>query len=384
MFSESGIGDKNFFSAFGLKYCFTSLLLSIQGFCYKCCYFIFMKKKVFTTIEDLLNEESFRKWVFEEPGDHITFWENWIAENQDKQALVEKAILILEGLSFKFKTPTGIPPKVIRTEWQKLRNKAFKEEPALPKPMPDNQRLHWVRTKAWSIAASVAVLVVAGFLLQYFVLNPTISYTTPFGEQLSIVLPDSSQVELNANSTIKYRKQNPRRVWLDGEAFFKVKKKPAINKNFLVVANDLTVEVLGTSFNVIEKEDKTEVVLEEGSVKLNLNRDFQQEVYMKPGELVAFSASANKEVEKREVEPQLLTSWKDGILEFKDVSLQQVMERIEEIYGWKTIYQDEALKTRKVAVPLPSNDLESVLILLNKAIGVKIEKVHEDNVLLLN
>lgn len=346
-----------------------------------------MKKKEFNTIEDLLNEESFRKWVFEEPGDHIIFWENWIAENRDKKPLLEKAILILEGLSFEFKAPSAIPNKVIRSEWEKLRSKAFKEEVRKPGPTestPDSQRLHWIRSRSWSIAAAIAVLVVAGFLLQYFVLNPAISYTTPFGEQLSIVLPDSSRVELNANSTLKYRKQNPRKVWLDGEAFFKVKKKPSTKANFLVVANDLTVEVLGTSFNVIEKENKTEVVLEEGSVKLNLNRSFQQEVYMKPGELVAFSASANEEVEKREVEPQLVTSWKDGILEFKDVPLQQVMERIEEIYGWKTIYQDEALKIRKVALPLPSNDLESVLTLLNKAIGVNIEKVQEENVLLLN
>jgi ferric-dicitrate binding protein FerR (iron transport regulator) len=96
-----------------------------------------------------------------------------------------------------------------------------------------------------------------------------------------------------------------------------------------------------------------------------------------------FSAKPSQKVEKRQVKPQSLTSWKDGVLEFEDAQLSQVMNRIEEIYGWRAVYHDEELQARNISTPLPSNDLESALIMLSKAIGIRIDKVEEDKVLLL-
>ena len=84
--------------------------------------------------------------------------------------------------------------------------------------------------------------------------------------------------------------------------------------------------MLGTAFNVIEKAYRTEVILEEGRVKLNLNRDFEPELYLEPGEMATFSIKTSEKVEKRAVKSQVLTSWKDGVLEFDDVPLSKVMD----------------------------------------------------------
>lgn len=342
-----------------------------------------MENKTYENLEDLLADASFYRWVKGEPGDHELFWKNWLAAHPDKKLLVEKAAVIARGIPFTIREKT-LDTAIISGEWEKIRQRSSGNQgPEKIAPLPGHKRTLARRNWSWRIAAALAVLVSAGFLLDYFVLNPLVSHRTPFGHQLTVMLPDSSTVELNANSMLSYRKRNPRKVWLDGEAFFKVRKKPATGAHFWVLTNDLTVEVLGTSFNVIEKKDKTEVILEEGSVRLNLKRDFEPEVLMQPGDMVAFSSLAETNVEKRQVKTQTLTSWKDGVLEFEDVPLTEVMERIETIYGWRPVYFNETLKTRKISIGLPSDDLESALLMLGKAIGIDIEKVQKDGKVLL-
>lgn len=310
----------------------------------------------------------------------MPFWEHWLRQDPERKEMVEHAFALLQGLPFSI-VEKPLAAADLQEEWRKLRQKTGENRPrpsaAVERRQPRLRRL------GMRIAASLLLVVAVGFAIQQYVLNPLVRYSTPFGRQISLVLPDSTAVDLNANSILTYRRQNPRKVWLDGEAFFHVKKKAATNANFLVLTDDLTVEVLGTSFNVVEKKDKTEVILEEGAIKLNLNRDFEQELLMSPGDLVAFSAKSDKDVEKRQVKPKVLTSWKDGVLEFEDTPLSEVMERIEAIYGWKTLYFSEELKNRKISAPLPTEDLDSALLILERLRIVSIEKVEEDGKTLL-
>ncbi|PHN07696.1 FecR family protein [Flavilitoribacter nigricans] len=340
-----------------------------------------MKRKKIDNLEDLLGEPSFREWVSGEREDQQPFWEQWIRETPQNRQLAEQAISILKGIPFEIRE-VPLEPAMIREEWHKLHAKTSTSSPG-EVPGPDSRRLR-VHTWGLRIAAGFALLILSGFLLEYFVLNPYVDHHTAFGQQMTIILPDSTLVKLNANSTLSYRKQRPRKVWLDGEAFFQVKKKPETGANFRVLTNDLTVEVLGTAFNVIEKKDKTEVVLEEGSVKLNLNRDFESELLMKPGDLVSFSVQDEQDPILSQVKAEKVTSWKDGVLEFEDVPLTELMDRIQAIYGWQAVYYDESLKERKISLGLPAEDLESALLILSKTMGMKIEKVEgEDKVLLL-
>ena len=343
-----------------------------------------MKENDYRTLEDLLAEESFRQWVMNDGGDADSFWEEWANEVPKRKGLVDKATLILRGLPFEFQERNP-RQKMIQQEWEKLRSRARKEiiPPASPVEVAIKRRplsAKWL----YQAAAVIFFLATLGVLLQHYVLNPYVSFKTPFGEQMSLVLPDSTQIMLNANSVLTYRKMTPRKIWLKGEAFFQVRKKPDNNANFLVMTNDLTIEVLGTTFNVNEKGNKTEVVLEEGRIKLNLKRDFEQEIFMAPGELVAYSVQQTGTIEKRQIKPERHTSWKDGVLEFEDTALREVMMRIEEIYGWRPVYQKEELPERRISMGLPSNDLESVLTMLSRAIGIEIEKVAEERTLLLH
>ena len=102
------------------------------------------------------------------------------------------------------------------------------------------------------VAVVIPICLLAGGLLYYIPSeNEQIEISTAYGEQKRLVLPDSSEVWLNAGSTITYPKtftKENRVVTLDGEAYFSVRKDDA--KPFIVETSQLSVKVLGTKFNV--------------------------------------------------------------------------------------------------------------------------------------
>lgn len=116
------------------------------------------------------------------------------------------------------------------------------------------------------IAAVFAVLF-AGYL---YVNNLDTNISTQIAQKQTFLLPDDSEVVLNANSTINYNKNNwdnNRELNLDGEAYFKVTK----GQKFTINTNDGTVSVLGTQFNVFVRENQLNVICYEGLVRVSFN-----------------------------------------------------------------------------------------------------------------
>jgi len=156
--------------------------------------------------------------------------------------------------------------------------------------------------RRWELAASVLLLIATSFGIWRVAENasfPT-QHVANYGEWKTIELPDGSTVYLNANSTLQlsdnWESDNNRQVKLDGEAFFEVAKKPVTNAKFLVTTDDLTIEVLGTQFNVNTKYKNTEVFLEEGKIKLNLEK---ANTIMQPGDFIAYSKKTKKIIETK-------------------------------------------------------------------------------------
>jgi len=119
------------------------------------------------------------------------------------------------------------------------------------------------RINYWKYAVAATILLTLGL---FFGTSLKTTHTTGFGEQLAVVLPDNSKVQLNANSTLKYKRFNwisDREISLAGEAFFEVEKGDA----FVVKTPGGSVEVLGTKFNVISRNQLFETLCYEGKVK---------------------------------------------------------------------------------------------------------------------
>ena len=170
-----------------------------------------------------------------------------------------------------------------------------------------------------------------------------------------------------------------RQVWLDGEAFFKVQRKPHTGAKFLVITKDLQVEVLGTSFNVNSRGIQTNVFREEGQIRLSMDG---QEEMLEPGDFLAYSTE-KKAVVKRQnaISPELHTSWKDGVLILKDQSIKEILKRLEEIYGVQIHVLNDSLLTHIKTVSVPMDKLEIAIPVLERTFEVNITK--QENQLLL-
>jgi ferric-dicitrate binding protein FerR (iron transport regulator) len=169
-------------------------------------------------------------------------FDKWLQESPDNAAIFEdtKAIWKNSGANRQLLEPET------ENEWQHLQRK-----------MDSAKTLFWNST--WlKVAAAVAIIAIAVYPL-IFIKNIDIIINS--GDQVATVyLPDSSKVWLNANSTLIYSErygEGTRKVQLQGEGFFDVRKHP--DQKFTVATNLSTIEVAGTAFNV--KEDSSNVVL---------------------------------------------------------------------------------------------------------------------------
>lgn len=116
-------------------------------------------------------------------------------------------------------------------------------------------------------AAAIAIIITGS----YFYLNSLDkTFETQLAEQTDIVLPDNSEIFLNAGSKVSFSEKKwdkKRNVSLDGEAFFKVAK----GEKFTVSTSSGTVAVLGTQFNVENRDGFFEVTCYEGLVSVSYN-----------------------------------------------------------------------------------------------------------------
>ena len=117
----------------------------------------------------------------------------------------------------------------------------------------------------------VAAVLVIGFVIYtQFFLNTLTIVDTIASQKIEIVLPDASLVQLNSLSQLSFNKNKwseSRKVNLTGEAYFKVAK----GSRFDVETSSGTISVLGTEFNVKNREDYFEVKCFEGKVGVYYN-----------------------------------------------------------------------------------------------------------------
>lgn len=222
------------------------------------------------------------------------------------------------------------------------------------------------------IAATIAILVVGYLGFQIWYEHQELQFLTTYGETQQIALSDGTQVVLNANSSLRFVRNNPREVWLDGEAFFDVMKKPQSGAQFHVHTQDLIIEVLGTAFNVNSRHEKTKVVLEEGSIKLNLQNGGEE--MMKPGDLISYSGKKAKILERKSsLEANIHSSWKDGFIQFNQIPLEEALGKVADHYGIRFQIDSEHLKTKEVGGGAPMHNLELCLLGIEKTFNVTIE-----------
>ncbi len=335
-------------------------------------------------LEKWLEDPSFHNWAKQENTDDYRQWEAWLATHPEQLELALLAAQIARGIKFQ-EIPLDPHQSAKALEQLQQRLAMAKQSPlgdAKVKAVPARRFLARYRIR---IAAAVALLICAGiFAYHQMTADAYVIVQTGFGEQKELSLPDQTKVVLNANSTLRYAEQNPRNVWLKGEAFFEVKKKPKTNEKFLVYTDDMDIEVLGTAFNVSNRDSQTEVFLEEGKVKLSLKDEEKSGIMLAPGDLLTYSAKHKGQYEKKHSETSLHTSWKNGVLILKATPLREVITQMEDIYGVKITLQHDTLGQHKITMAIPLESLPIALATIENALGMDINQQDKHHYMISN
>ncbi|TJY37217.1 FecR family protein [Pontimicrobium aquaticum] len=182
-------------------------------------------------------------------------------------------------------------------------------------------KTHWLRP-----VLRIAAIFAISFSVYYYTTTLDTNINTLAAQKTTIELPDASNVSLNAKSHLVYNKSRwdkHRDVTLEGEAFFKVAKGSTFN----VKTKHGIVTVLGTEFNVKQRDDYFEVICYEGSVKVTHNSDI---VILKPGN--SFLKIDGKLIAK-EKETSLYPSWINNESYFKSMPFEYVIREFERQYN---------------------------------------------------
>lgn len=172
------------------------------------------------------------------------------------------------------------------------------------------------------VAAILAICVGA----YYYTTTLDTNIATEFAQKESIVLPDNSQVKLNAKSTLAFNKnswEDSRDLDLTGEAYFKVAK----GSKFTVHTTAGDISVLGTEFNINNRNNLFEVICYEGSVKVEHNKTSR---VLKPGE--SFLILDNKLVERQKTN-DTSPLWINNESYFESIPYTQVIAEFERQYN---------------------------------------------------
>ena len=215
------------------------------------------------------------------------------------------------------------------------------------------------------------------------------SVATRNGNRTKIVLPDGSQVWLNAGSTLDYNNstfnKDLREVSLNGEAYFEVAKNPA--KPFIIHTKKMDIKVLGTSFNVRSYSDEkfAEAALIKGTIEVTL-KDRDQKITLNPNEKISVANEEpdadSKQAKTVLVKPNLVSipkyevkeikpnptyniigeiAWTQNKLYFEDETLEDIGHLIERWFGKKVTIANESLKSVHYTGNFENETMEDVL-----------------------
>jgi len=188
------------------------------------------------------------------------------------------------------------------------------------------------------------------------------------GMRYHVVLPDGTDLWLNAESKIRYSvpfTQEKRVVELTGEAFFKVMRND--NVPFIVNAGDAMVKVTGTQFNVkaYADEELLEIALTEGSIDFTgtISEGKKASATLIPNDyLVLNKATGQVRLENKNLSKY--TAWVNNIIVFNETPMSTVAKTLERWYGVNVMVTDSKLNKYRFTATFENESLFRVLELL--------------------
>lgn len=321
------------------------------------------------SVRDFLLDDAFVAWCRNSSEADDAFWLEVIRVYPQQAINMNDAREFLSHSTAKDELPSA---EQIQRMWSNINSELISKKPK-----------GLVKTLSWLRIAAIVLLVVGAGTLTWLAYSKQKKINTLYAEVKQLELPDHSKITLNANSEIRYAQKwnttKPREVWLTGEAYFEVNHlhkgaepvKPG--ERFIVHANGVDIEVLGTTFNVNNRHDVSKIALTSGSIELKFEDDKYPAMIMKPGDVVRY-AKDSLTVESEDAKSAAATSWKEHRWEFDNASLKDVLQLLKDNYGLDAQVEDEKLWSKKISGAISSDNKEILLNGLSVLLDIKIEQ----------
>lgn len=332
------------------------------------------------TLQDFLDDDAFVKWATGAMADDTEtarFWEAFPVNYPTSAENFRQALQFVQA----YRTQDVLAAEERKAQlWSKI-TATIQEQPAIAA----TTKVKWLRP--WMKVAASLLLVAATGLLALQLLNRKQVVATDYGEKRTITLPDHSVVILNANSSLHYAGKwdttAPREVWLEGEAFFDVahlnKDTQHIqpNQRFIVHSDGITIEVLGTSFNVKSRRGKTNIGLVTGKIKVEHSGNADRPaIVMLPGDYVEYggkSLLSNQKLER----PEKLKDWTKKEIIFTDAALEEIIETLQDNYGYTVETNNDQIRQLKIEGEINVANVDELLTVISTTLNVKVNKSSE-------
>ncbi|MFS8122997.1 FecR family protein [Rhizobium sp. BR 250] len=256
-------------------------------------------------------------------------FERWLAASLGNRLAWERTCKVWRNLG------------LVEPEFKNL----WEDAPHLPgEAATKPSRRRWSVRHYAGVAVAAASLCLAVLFVPAFFVRFEADYQTNTAEARTITLEDGSRVELAAASALSTNFKDGRRTVkvLKGEAFFDV--VPDKTRPFVVEAKNVTVQVLGTAFDVDLTDGVTQVALAHGSVEASFRN--APPTRLVPGEMLIVDASGA--IRKENVSVEDIGGWRKGELYVVDATIGSVVEQIQRYHpAWLTM-ADKRLAEQRV------------------------------------
>lgn len=350
------------------------------------------------TSEELAQDDFFRQWIQQPSAETDTFWNEFRRQYPERQSAIIQARAFLKAVEQTQTLPTTSQRDQMWAGIQQQIREGDETNVATP--------IHIRRIGFWqSWVAAAAVLLLLGFGW-WFVRQPDSAdqLATSAGwhstdnatlaekrnetqQPITVQLSDGSTVVLQPRSRVQYPEKFSsikREVYLEGEGFFEVTKNP--DQPFIVYANGLVTQVVGTSFTIkaVPNVAQVSVAVRTGKVAvytLKALRQSQQRsgsianrLLLTPNEQAIFNTT-NEQLTKRLVdEPALLNKPANNqYFVFDDAPVSEVFQKLEKAYGVTIQYDSTTFSGCSLTAPLGNEPLFRKLDIVCQTIGATYE-----------
>jgi len=242
--------------------------------------------------------------------------------------------------------------------------------------------------KALAIAATIVVVAAATVLwysrsaqrttpfaqVKQRHMAPTLQKYTHRSEYKYLLLPDSTQVWLNAASTLEFPEvfeRSARKVYLKGEAYFDVKH--AAELPFIIYTGKVSTEVLGTAFNIKAYPDLEKITVSVNRGKVKVNYANRQVALLTRGQEVSI-ASKDQKVKEKELKSPDNLAWHKGNLDYDDYSIRDIISDLQRVYDVQIRVAVPQVATLRVSTTFKrENGIEPALDILCRLTETRLE-----------